>query len=201
MADAAVHLIGLSLAVLGCGLLAFVARGRTGPGEAAALALYGLGLVAMLGCSALYHLTRDPARKHRFRRLDHAAIFLMIAGTYTPLLVIGVGSPRAMWLLAFVWLVALAGMAIKLLALRVPEWLSVTLYLALGWAVLAAPGEIMAALHGRGLAFLAAGGIVYSIGVGFYLWERLRFHTVIWHLLVLLAAGCHYLVVLDLVPA
>jgi len=155
----------------------------------------------MLGCSALYHLTRDPPRKHRFRRLDHAAIFLMIAGTYTPLLVIGVGSQRAMWLLAFVWLVALAGMAIKLLALRVPEWLSVTLYLALGWAVLAAPGEIMAALHGRGLALLAAGGIVYSIGVGFYLWERLRFHTVIWHLLVLLAAGCHFLVVLDLVPA
>jgi hemolysin III len=197
-ADAVVHIAGLALGIAACLVLAALALPGATPAEALAALAYAFGLLAMLGCSALYHLTREPARKRRFRRLDHAAIFLMIAGTYTPLLAIGVGGRRTFLLLALIWSVALAGVAIKLLALRLPEWLSVALYLALGWTIVLAPGEMAAALSSRDLTLLVAGGILYSVGVLFYAWERLRFHTAIWHGFVLAAAGCHYVVVLEL---
>ncbi|WP_205625076.1 PAQR family membrane homeostasis protein TrhA [Geminicoccus roseus] len=191
------HLTGLALGALACIVLALAALPEAGLRQAAALGLYALGLMAMLACSARYHLASEPNRKHRLRRFDHAAIFLMIAGTYTPLLAIAVGSDSALFLLALVWLVALFGVAIKLLAVPVPEWLSVALYLGLGWTILLTPGGIAAALSGSCLALLVAGGIVYSLGVPFYLWRSLRFHTAIWHVFVLAGAACHYLVVLD----
>jgi hemolysin III len=196
-ADATVQVAGLLLGIVGSTVLLATAPPRTSPWQATALAAYAIGLVAMLGCSALYRLTRDPVRKHIFRRLDHAAIFLMIAGTYTPLIVNG--GRHALFLLALVWLVALAGMAIKLLALPVPEKLSVGIYLALGWTILLAPGEVFA-LPAGALALLVMGGLLYSIGVLFYLWEQLRFHVAIWHGFVLAAAACHYIAIMLTLP-
>jgi hemolysin III len=198
-ADAAVHVVGLTLAVIASLALLWLALPGASVPDQLTILTYVLGLFAMVGCSALYHLSRDPARRRLFRRFDHAAIFLMIAGTYTPLLTIAAGERRALLLLAAVWAVALAGAAIKLLALHVPGWLSVALYLALGWTIVLTPGEVTAALSARSLTLLVAGGLVYTTGVLFYVWERLRFHTAIWHAFVLLGAGLHYGVILQVV--
>ena len=190
-------MLGIVGGLIGCAVLAASVIPQGDPGRITAVGLYVLGLMAMLVCSALYHGTHDPIRKRRFRRYDHAAIFLMIAGTYTLLIWVVLGDQRGVMLLGFVWTVALLGMAIKLLAVPCREWLSVAIYLALGWTILAVPGDVAAALSNRGLILLAAGGVLYTVGVAFYAWERLRFHTVVWHACVLAAASCHYLTILS----
>jgi len=143
-ADAAVHAAGLALGLAGCAGLAAAALARpdAGPRLLAGLGLYATGLMAMLACSALYNLTdaaAAPARKRLLRRLDRAAIFAAIAGTYTPFLLVAVGGPRGLGLLAFVWAVAAAGIAVELLGLRRSERLSVAAYLLLGWSIVGAP--------------------------------------------------------------
>ena len=154
--------------------------------------------MTMVGCSATYHLARDPHRKALLRRCDHAAIFAMIAGTYTGLLAQALPNMHATGILAMVWLIALVGMAIKLSAIRLPEWFSVVIYLALGWIILLDPAPLLAILSFHDRVLVAVGGLLYSLGVLFYAWQRLPFHTAIWHGMVLCAATCHYVVVLGL---
>jgi hemolysin III len=126
--------------------------------------------------------------------LDHAAIFVMIAGSYTPFaLVVGGGAGTA--LLAAVWAIAAAGIVIKLRFPRRFDKLAIALYLAQGWIVLLALDTIMASLPDRAFAMLLAGGIVYTLGVAFHLMERLRFHNVIWHIFVLGGAACQFIAV------
>jgi hemolysin III len=173
-ADAVVHALGLALGLAGCALLAAAVPPHADLSLRLGLAVYAAGLMAMLGCSALYHLAADVGRKRLLRRLDHAAIFLMIAGTYTPIVLASIGGAWGMGLLAFVWSVAVGGTAVKLLALRCPEWLSVALYLLLGWCVVVAFGPLAAAVPTTTLALLVAGGVVYSLGVTFHLWLGLE---------------------------
>ena len=204
-ADALVHALGLALGTAGCVALAVVALPRpdAGPRLLAGLGLYAAGLMAMLACSALYNLAgeADPVRKRLFHRLDHAAIFLMIAGTYTPFALVAIGGAWGVGLLAFVWAVAAGGIAAELLGVRRSERLSAAVYLLLGWTVLAALGPLSAAVSPSGLALLAAGGALYSIGVVFHLWRSLPFQNAVWHGLVLAAAACHYAAVLREVAA
>ena len=157
--------------------------------------------MAMLACSALYNLTPEGARKRLFRRLDHAAIFLMIAGTYTPFALVAVGGSLGTGLLALVWTAAAGGAAAELLRLRRHDGLSVAAYLLLGWSVLPALGPLSAALSPAGLALLVAGGVLYSVGVVFHLWTRLPYHNAVWHGFVLAAAACHYAAVLRALAA
>jgi hemolysin III len=163
------------------------------------LTIYGLALVATFGFSAGYHLVVRPKLKELLRRLDHAAIFLMIAATYTPFILIKMNTPWGLGLLALVWTIAAIGIALKLLAPRFLDGLSVALYLVQGWAVLAAWEPLMAALPGRVLTLLMAGGVLYTIGVVFHLWERLPYQNAIWHGFVLLAASCHFAAVVFVV--
>ena len=156
------------------------------------LTIYGVALVATFGFSAGYHLVVRPKLKELLRRLDHAAIFLMIAATYTPFILIKMNTPWGLGLLAVVLTIAAIGIALKLLAPRFLDGLSVALYLVQGWAVLAAWEPLMAALPGRVLTLLMAGGVLYTIGVVFHLWERLPYQNAIWHGFVLLAASCHF---------
>lgn len=201
-ADAAVHAMGLS-ACLGAWVLLAVAvpHAGSGAGRIAALLAYGLGLGAMLGCSALYNLAAEGGpRKAVLRRLDHAAIFVMIAGTYTPVVLLGLeDGARSRALLAAVWACAAAGALLKLLA---PpgrfERISIAAYLLLGWAGLAMADALLAALPGPDLALLGAGGLLYSLGVALHLATRLPYHNALWHLCVLAAAGCHFALVLRL---
>jgi hemolysin III len=195
-ADAILHVAGVTLGLLACLVLAVTAMPAADLEHMIGLGLYGTGLMAMLGCSALYHLTREGGRRQLFRRFDHAAIFLMIAGTYTPFLLIAIDDRPALGLLGFVWLVAIGGMGVKLLGLRCPEGLSIACYLLLGWSILVALGPLSAALSPAGIGLLAAGGMLYSLGVVFHLWRRLPYHNAVWHAFVLAAAACHYAAVL-----
>ncbi|GEO83005.1 DNA-binding protein [Pararhodospirillum oryzae] len=167
-----------------------------------AAVIYGVGLLATFGFSAAYNLALGSRFTEILRRCDHAAIYVMIAGTYTPLALVCIGGWVGITLLSVVWGVAAIGLVLKLVWHRRFERLSLFLYLALGWAGLAAIGSIIAALPVAALILLLVGGVVYSVGVVFHLWTRLQFQNAIWHIFVLAAAGCHYAAVLDaILPA
>ena len=143
---------------------------------------------------------RSSRRRDWLRRFDHAAIFAMIAGTYTPFTTLLDGA----WstpLTAVIWSVAAIGIALKLWQPRRIEAISVALYLGLGWIGLIALHPFMEALDTATLALLATGGILYSVGVVFHLWRRLPYHNAIWHGFVLVAAGLHYCAILTVIPA
>jgi hemolysin III len=160
------------------------------------LLVYSIGMLAMLICSALYNGVGDTSGSGLLRRLDHAAIFVMIAGTYTPFLV-KLDGDWSRWLLVYVWAVAGLGAAMKLLRPGRFERFSVVLYLFLGWTMLAAIEPLFASVSTPAIILLAAGGLLYSIGVLFHLWERLPYQQPIWHAFVLAAAVCHYVAVLG----
>ncbi|PJI39471.1 hemolysin III family protein [Ferrovibrio sp.] len=196
LADAVVHLLGLGFGLAACiTLIVFVALHPDLP-RGLSLGIYGFGLLAMLACSALYNLTRQAKLKAVFRRFDHAAIFVMIAGTYTPFSLIVIGGAWGAALLGFVWSVALVGVFLKL---RYPlrfEKLSVAAYLLLGWVILAALEPLLSSMSLAALNLLVTGGGLYSLGVVFHLWERLPYQNAIWHVFVLAAAACHYAAIL-----
>jgi hemolysin III len=152
---------------------------------------YSFGLMAMLGFSAAYHIQRSSKHREFLRRLDHAAIFVMIAGTYTPFTACLLDGVEA------IWLTALSGVAVKLVYPRRFEWASTTVYLALGWAVVIFMRPLLAELDRPTLILLVAGGVLFSIGACIHRWRRLPFHDAIWHGLVLIAAGCHYAAILH----
>jgi hemolysin III len=197
--DAMVHVVGLTLGPVASVVLAMVALPGGASTVLVSLAVYGAGLLAMLGCSALYNIGGDGPRKAFWRRLDHAAIFVMIAGTYTPFLAIAIGGAWGTGLLVFVWTVAAVGVVLKLLHPGWPEALSSAAYLLLGWTILVAIDRLLAAVSLPALILLAAGGILYSVGILFCQWERLPYQKPIWHGFVLTAAACHYFAILDVV--
>jgi hemolysin III len=203
IADAAVHALGAAFGLAACGLLAAAALPRAGadPLRALGVLAYAAGLLAMLGCSAAYSLTPARApRKAALRRLDRAAIFAMIAGTYTPFAGIALGGAAGGALLAFVWTAAAAGAAHALLGRPGRrEGVAVLLYLALGWCGVALIGPLAAALPAGALALLAAGGVLYSAGTALHLATRLPFHNAAWHACVLAAAACHFAAVLRVI--
>ena len=162
------------------------------------LIVYSIGLVGMFAASAAYNLVSHVGVKEILRRLDHAAIFVMIAGSYTPFALV-VGGRAGHMLLAAVWAIAAVGVAIKLRYPRRFDKLSVLLYLSQGWIVLLALDSITAALSNRALSLLVAGGVVYTVGVAFHLMERLLFHNVIWHIFVLGGAACQFAAIRDAV--
>lgn len=199
LADGTIHVIGVAASVIALvALLVIGIRNETAL-MVAGLAIYGLALVATFGCSAGYHLVVRPRIKEIMRRFDHAAIFLMIAGTYTPFVLLKMNTPWGLGLLAVVWTMAAIGIAIKLLAPRFLDGLSTALYLVQGWAVLAAWEPLHAALPAGVMTLLMVGGVLYTVGVVFHLWNRLPYQNAIWHGFVLSAASCHYAAVIGVV--
>jgi len=199
LADGTIHVIGVAASVIALvALLVIGIRNETAL-MVAGLAIYGLALVATFGCSAGYHLVVRPRVKEIMRRFDHAAIFLMIAGTYTPFVLLTMNNAWGLGLLAVVWTMAAIGIAIKLLAPRFLDGLSTALYLVQGWAVLAAWEPLHAALPAGILTLLMVGGVLYTVGVVFHLWNRLPYQNAIWHGFVLSAASCHYAAVIGVV--
>ncbi|HWP26100.1 MAG TPA: hemolysin III family protein [Xanthobacteraceae bacterium] len=196
IADAVIHGIGVSLGLAGAIVLIVIAAGSIPALLLPSIAIYALGLTSMLGLSAAYNMWPDSPVKGMLRRLDHSAIFVMIAATYTPFLWRIPEQVPLMALLIGVWVVAIAGVALKLLLPGRFDRAAIALYLALGWSALLAYDAIAAAIPARSLWLLAAGGVLYSTGVIFHAWQRLRFQNAIWHGFVLLAACCHYAAVL-----
>jgi hemolysin III len=196
LADRCIHVLGVGLGI-GAALALTWRAALTGDARLLlATAIYALGLIAMLTCSALYNLAPASPRKEWLRRFDHAAIFAMIAGTYTPFLVARMGGGWGFGLLAFVWLVAAIGITLALLRPRRFERLELAAYLLLGWCILLARGPLVDTVAWPAILLLVAGGLLYTFGVVFHLWQRLGYHNAIWHGLVLAAAACHYAAVL-----
>ena len=199
IADGCVHIVGVTASLVALGALLVIGVQSETTLWGVALLIYGLALVSMFFCSAGYHLITWPRLKEVFRRLDHAAIFLMIAGTYTPFVLIKMNNAWGLSLLAVVWAIAVMGVAIKLFVPRFLEGLTVALYLIQGWAVLAAWHPLVTSVPGRALTLLMLGGVLYTIGVVFHLWERLPYQNAIWHGFVLSAASCHFAAVIFVV--
>ena len=153
---------------------------------------YAVCLVAMLGCSAAYHLAAPSPRRAVLRRIDQAMIFLMIAGTYTPFTADRLAGNWSTLFTAGIWTLAMAGAAAKLALPQRIEGVSIALYLALGWIWLIAVKPIFAALDLQTLVLLGAGGALYTVGTIFHLWRRLPFQNAVWHGFVVWAACCHY---------
>src|SRR3984957_14281860 len=199
IADGVVHGIGVF-----CGLVAatvlIVLTAIYGSGlDVAVVSVYVAGLLAMLVLSATYNLWPVSRAQWVLRRFDHSAIYVLIAATYTPFIMQLKDSVFAMALLAGVWCVAIVGIVIKLVLPGRFDRLAVGLYLAMGWSGFMLYDTVVAALPAMALAFVVAGGALYSLGVIFHAWQRLRFQNAIWHCFVLLGAACHYTAVLDLV--
>jgi len=198
-ADAFIHVLGVSASIAGALTLMVMAAGALpSAGSVASLAIYSAGMMAVFGFSAAYHLVTWPPVKAVLRRFDHAAIYLAIAATYTPFAAV-MGGAAGYGLLALVWSVAAFGVVMKL---RFPKRLvrtSYVLYLAQGWAVVLALGPLAAAVSDRVLILLGIGGVLYTVGVVFHLWNGLRYHNAVWHGFVLVAAGCHYAAVMSAV--
>jgi hemolysin III len=197
IADRCVHYAGLVGGVVGAVVLIVAAAERERALTIVSVAIYGAGLLGMIGASALYNLAAPSRRKELLRRLDHAAIFLMIAGTYTPFTLVRMGGGWGHGIAIFVWLVAVAGIALKLLYPRRLEGLSIVLYLALGWAILVGVKPLFDAVPLPAIVMLGIGGLLYSVGVVFHLWQRLPYHNAIWHGFVLGAAACQWVAVLE----
>lgn len=199
VADGCIHIVGVTASLVALTALLIIGVQSQTMLWAISLLVYGFAMVATFTCSAGYHLIGRPKLKEIFRRLDHAAIFLMIAGTYTPFILIKMQTPWGFGLLAVVWTMAAIGIAIKLFFPRFLEGLSTALYLVQGWAVIAAWEPLMSALPGVALTLLMIGGVLYTVGVVFHLWERLPYQNAIWHGFVLSAASCHFAAVIFLV--
>ena len=201
IADGCIHITGVTASLVALGALLTIGVQSQTALWAVSLTIYGLALVATFSFSAGYHLVVRPKLKEVLRRFDHAAIFLMIAGTYTPFILIKMNTPWGLGLLAVVWIIAGIGIAIKLFAPRLLDGLSTPLYLVQGWAVIAAWEPLMTALPGTALTLLTLGGVLYTVGVVFHLWERLPYQNAIWHGFVLSAASCHFVAVMFVTGA
>jgi hemolysin III len=182
----------------GVGLILAASGGRA----RAAAAVYAVAVSALLGTSALYHrVTWRPGARRWMRRLDHSMIFLLIAGTYTPVALLALSGSLARAILIAVWVGALAGIAFKLVWFDAPKWLFAAVYVALGWVSVAVFGELPAAIGWLGFAGLALGGLLYTLGAVVYATERpnpfprvFGYHE-IFHALVIVAAALHYAVI------
>lgn len=197
LADAAVHVTGITAGIVGSFALTVIAIPRINMAEFASLGLYAIGLVTMLICSALYNMAGDGMNKDLFRRFDHAGIFLMIAGSYTPFAMISIGGHLGAGLLAFVWSIAVGGIILKLIYPNRWHGVFIAIYLLLGWTIIVAINPLLDAVSTSGLVLLIAGGLLYSLGVIFHIWTSLPYQNAIWHLFVLAAASCHFVVVLT----
>jgi hemolysin III len=198
------HLVGGLLASVG--LVVLLAKAASGGrvDQLVAFGVFGFSLIALYTASALYHLLPLSAvGVARLRRIDHMTIFLLIAGTYTPFCLLALDGGWRVGLLGLIWSLALCGILLKFLWMDAPRWLSVVLYLGMGWVALVAAPALFRAVPAGGMAWVLAGGLVYSAGALIYGLKRpnlmpgvLGFHEV-WHLFVMAGSACHFWAVLG----
>lgn len=201
ISDAVVHVMGLALVLMAVPvLIVLTALYRGDPASVTGVSIYSAALVAMILCSALYNIGESSgfgrAVEWLLRRLDHAAIYIKIAGTYTPFTLV---SGQGLGLTLGIWGAALAGVILKIISPERFKGVALALYLGMGWAAVAAGGPLLAALPVAVQVLMMVGGGLYTLGVVFYLWRRLPFHYTIWHGFVLAASLVFYAAVMVLV--
>ena len=195
IADAVIHVLGITAGLVAVIGLLLVAIPTLPAPSTVSLCVYGATMLAMLSFSAAYHLIPVAGWKSRLRRFDQAAIFLKIAGTYTPFALINLGGAAGIGLAGTVWTVAVSGAAAKLFLPDGRRWLFLTLYLSLGWAGIVVIGPLASALPPAALILLGIGGGLYTLGVVFHVWTRLPYSNAIWHGFVLVATACQFFAV------
>jgi hemolysin III len=185
------HALGLVLSLVGLGVLMTVGAPR-GLAALAVAVVYGLSLAQLFAVSSFYHYCETSLLKVRCRILDHCAIYLLIAGSYTPFMAISLGGWRGWGVLVAVWTMAILGIRYKFCHPNPFGFRSVISYLAMGWLVLLVLPQLTTALSGGALNWLVAGGVAYTLGVPFYAWQGLKYSHAVWHLFVLAGAACHF---------
>jgi hemolysin III len=194
------HLAAAAAALVGLGWLLYL--GRDNPGKEAALLIYGISLVAMFSASATYHLVKaGPEIILRLRKMDHSAIFLLIAGTYTPICLYFFTGFFQWGLPAIVWTMAIIGVSIKIFMIKAPRWVTAGIYLIMGWLCIMAVGQMVTTMPVGAIAWLIAGGLFYSGGAVVYITKKpdfipnvFGFHE-LWHIFVILGALAHFILI------
>jgi hemolysin III len=199
LANSLTHGVGLVLSVAGLVVLLGLAALHGSALHIAACAVYGVTLVGLYAASTLYHSCREPRRKRVYRVADHCAIYLLIAGSYTPLTLISLPAGWGWSLFTVVWGLAVVGILYKLFLFGRYPRLSLALYLLMGWVAVFAIQPILTHVPPPGVLLLIAGGLLYTSGVWFYLRDHLPYRHAVWHLFVLGGSICHYFAVLTTV--
>jgi hemolysin III len=197
IADGIVHAVGIVLAIAAGSALLAMSAFHTGPGEYIATAFFVVSVLTVLSISLAYNLWPISPAKWILRRFDHAAIYLLIAATYTPFLAQLKDVSLARWMLALVWSAAALGMATKMLFPGRFDRAAVVFYLAIGWSGILVLRPILEILPSTTIALIVAGGIVYSCGVVFFVWKGLRFQNAVWHGFVVTGAGLHFAALIN----
>ena len=202
IANTATHGFGLLLSIAGFVVLVVLAILRGTAWHIVACSVYGASLISLYSASTLYHAVVSPRLKRALKIFDHSAIYLLIAGTYTPFLLLNLRGPWGWSIFGVVWGLALAGIFLKFWFVDHFPILSTSIYVAMGWLVLIAAKPVLAHVPAVTLLWIFAGGLFYSIGVVFYAWTRLPYSHAIWHVFVLAGSTCHYFAILRsvLVP-
>lgn len=196
-ADCIIHILGIAGGSIGGATLVALIAARGDWLELGALLIYAAGMIAMFSFSAAYNLARNSRWRTALRRCDHAAIFIMIAGTYTPFTLLRLDGAWSWGLTTAVWSIAGVGALVKLCRRCDLRYASVAPYLLLGWIGVIAIDPLFRSLGWETLGLIGLGGALYVIGVGFHIWDRLPFQNAIWHAFVLAAAAVHYAAVVQ----
>jgi hemolysin III len=192
IANSVTHGLGVALGIAGLVILVVVAASAGDARRVTAFSIYGGTLIFLYLASTLYHSVPSERFKGLLQRIDHAAIYVFIAGSYTPVALFAVGGAGGWTILGIVWGVAIGGVLLEFLAARRWRKLSVLVYLGMGWTAIAVLDRVWEALPGGAMALLVAGGAAYTVGVVFYLWRRLPYSHAVWHLFVLGGSACHF---------
>jgi len=196
LANRYTHAVGALAGLIGAIVLISLASKQHDSYRIVSACIYGGSMVTFYCLSTAYHSVRKPYVRYIFRILDHASIYLMIAGSYTPFALVTLRGPWGWSLFGTVWGLGIVGAIMKIFTTHRLRYVGPTLYIALGWIVIIALKPLSAALPARGLYLLFAGGIAYTVGVIFYLWDRLPYNHAIWHLFVLTGSVCHFFSIL-----
>lgn len=193
------HGIGLGLSIAALAILLYIGIKYGNSRYIISYSIYGSSLIALYLASTLYHSVPEGKVKDLFKILDHSAIFLLIAGTYTPITLIALQGSLGLTLFITVWTIAIVGIVFKVFFSKKYKKLSTLMYLLMGWLIIFAIKPLLVNLNFISTVFLVTGGVVYSLGTIFYLWKNLKFNHLIWHFFVLGGSVCHFFMMYFLV--
>ena len=196
------HAAGVVMGIVGLSWMLYTSLRLDDAWRIAASIVYGISLILLFAASTIYHYFYESPHRPFLKLLDHCAIYLLIAGTYTPFLLVAMRSSAGWWLFAAIWTLATAGIIKKIwVRHRYPRFSLIT-YLGMGWLCLLAGPQLLASISANGMAWLAAGGIAYTVGTVFYMRKSMVYHHAIWHVFVLIGAACHLMAVaVYVIPA
>lgn len=192
------HSLGLLLSLIAFPFLLIKALGFSGFWKPASFLIYGVSMIVLYAASTFYHAAKNPKKRRKLNILDHAAIYVLIAGSYSPFCLVALDSKLGWYMFVFVWLFALAGVILKLFFTGKFDKLSTALYLLMGWQVVVFIKPLMASLSSEGLYYLFAGGVFYSVGAVLYSIKKLPYNHAIFHVFVLLGSLSHFLAIYNL---